>query len=605
MPTWYPSVVVNLQVRFDETYNVLEDDSPDAQSMTGIEPSAQSFGPAKVRPLVLSGAKDKLTQIAARIPMAGTVELAETRQAQKFSLTFDYRVFPIDPRVVRDCRVEIFIGVTQPGDFARGMVSVQTDQRTGIETRASVIDTSQSQTQRSNNLMIGLVDLFTVDHGENGSTITIEGRDLRGVLLDQKADPRIFSDVDLTQDIQQVVLQVLSKLPYGGQINVVVQEDEWPNGLPRPFDGSKVVRHRRGADGKRKPRTSPPGHGTQQAFWDFIVHLCNDVGAVPFFKGADLCIRPVSSLYQQVAFDGTRPTPFQYGYPRLLKLDKKTEKIRVRRFVFGRDIQHLRTTRKTRGTKVPGIIVTSIDTTSSNPGLQKAVHGSWPANTGGDPKKQKKLAAANKTSVAPSGQVSQQEYLVYRKPGLKSKQACTDLARAIYEEIGRREIEVQVTTSEFASFNTDDGVDPDMLRIVPSDAVQIMVDRRALSSRNPLVSELSDRTRESFGAAVETVTKHIGDENFARVLVATSRNSIIELQDTFMTQNVKYTIGEDGFSIDFDAVNYVEVRSGALNPNPPQPTKKPTKKSSSSGAPVKFNGNWTDFLAGLRSGGGK
>ena len=577
MPVWYPSVVCNLQLRFDEAFNVQEDDSPSALSPAQAEQNSQAyFGPATVRPLILSGSKDKLTQVGGRQVKSGTLELNGLRQAHTFDLILDWRDIPIDPRLIRDMRVEAFMGLVQPSAFGRGVTRANQD-----GTRDSIIDTTLSSTNRTNLLLVGLTDEIDVEHTERGSYVHITGRDLRGILLDAKADPRIFRDLDLSRNIAVVVLQILSKLPYGSQIDVWVQSEEWPNGvIPSPASSDGVTRVRLGADGKQNPLSTPQGPGDQIAFWDLITKYCTLVGAVPHFDGIALRIRPLRSLYAQINFDGTMPTPFAGGKPRQLKLAGKTESINIRRFVFGRDLLSVKFSRKLHGQKSPVVECVSIDTSSGKRGLQKLIIARWPAVTGAAATKIKAVEKASKTSVSPSGQVSQTEVLRFPIAGIKSKAALQQIAQNLYEEIGRNELGGQASTMDFASFNTDKGDDPDLITLMPGDACQLVVDRTALSSARPATSPYTAQARQSFAEAVAEIAKRTGDENLARVLVATARNAIIELQDTFRTKNVKYTIEEGGkIRLDFDFENYIEVRSAAPNPTLPQTTSKPQGKA--------------------------
>lgn len=578
MGIWYPSFVVNLQLRFDEAFNVLEDESPPARSPTSIENGRQvTFGPPVVRPLVLSGQKDQLTQVGSRIPKSGTVELNGLRQAHTFDLLFDFRDLPVDPRLIRAARVEIFLGMVQPAAFARGMKRANPD-----GSRDSIISTELSAQNKTRLLMVGMVDEATVEHTEKGSLVHMTGRDLRGVLIDAKADPRIFTDLDLKKGIDDVVLQIVSRLPNGKGINVYAQRQEWPGGvIPSPATVDGVTRVRLGADGKRNPMSSPEGPGDKIGFWDLITKYCTLVGAVPFFVGKDIRVRPLRSLYAQVNFDPSNPTPFARGQPRTLKLDGKTEKLNIRRFVYGRDLLSVKFGRKYHGQKTPIIEVVSIDTSSKQRGLGKMIIARWPDNTGAAPKRDKFIARAAKTSVAPSGQVSQTDVLRFPIPGIKSKVVLQRIAQNLYEEIGRNELGGSASTKDFSSFNTDQDQDPDLLTLAPGDAVQFVVDKRVLSSRNPAVSELISQSRQSFGDVVADLTKRLGDANLARVLVATARNSVVELQDTFRAKNVKYTLSDGGaVGLDFDFENYIEVRSGAVNPTIPQTTQKPSGRTS-------------------------
>lgn len=579
MGVYYPSLVVNMQLRFDESFSVIEDDSPTALSPTDIEQGKLLFfKPPQVRPLLASGSKDQLTQVSGRIPKSGSVELNGYRQAHTFDLTFDFRDIPIDPRIIRDARIEIFLGVVQPANFARGMVST-TLNPDGSTSRPSIISTQLSSTNATNLLFVGTIDEAEVSHTDKGSLVNLKGRDLRGILIDAKADPRIFRDLKLNVGIDDVVRQIISKVPFMPHTNVYAHQDEWPNKvIPSPATVDGVTRVRLGANGKQSPLSSPQGPGDKIGFWDLITKYCNLVGAVPFLVGKDISVRPINSLYSQQRQGMTGMTPFAGGKPRVITLNGTTTQIPIRSFVYGRDITNLKFSRKYRGQKTPVIEVISIDTGSSQRGLQKMIIARWPVATGSATAKQ--LAAAKKTSVAPSGQVSQTDVLRFPIAGIKSKTVLQTIAQNLYQEIGRNELGISVSTKDFASFNTDQDQDPDMLKIQPGDAVQIFSDRRALSSQNPLVSELSDQSRMTFAQQVAFIAKQTGDQNLARVIVSTLRGRVVGLQDTFRVKNVKYTLSEGGaVGIDFDAENYIEVRSDAVNPKIPQITTAATGKS--------------------------
>jgi hypothetical protein len=100
------------------------------------------------------------------------------------------------------------------------------------------------------------------------------------------------------------------------------------------------------------------------------------------------------------------------------------------------------------------------------------------------------------------------------------------------------------------------------MRIRPGDAVTITVDGRELSNRAPLVSPLNRQAQSDDGQLIREITARVGDPNLARVIVATSRNYVFELQNTFRTSNVKYDWDvKSGISVAFDFHNYVEARN--------------------------------------------
>ena len=124
--TWYPSMVANLRIRFDETFQTLEIPEPDLQS--GIEgASAAPSQQPQPRPLIIQ--KGIHTNIANRVPRSAKIELPGLRQAGTFDLEFDWRELPIDPRLMRSIAVEIYLGELTPieGLFAPLFLDVPID----------------------------------------------------------------------------------------------------------------------------------------------------------------------------------------------------------------------------------------------------------------------------------------------------------------------------------------------------------------------------------------------------------------------------------------------------------------------------------------------
>lgn len=590
MGVFYPSCVFNLQLRFDEAFTVEEDRSPAAKSVPAKATQSSStvearmlgdlfksdpntFDVPAVRPLVSYGAQDSLTQVGARIPRTATIELNGFRQAHTFTATFAFQDLPIDPRFIRYCRAEIFLGLVSPENFAKGMVQVEQD-----GSRASVINTLNSTAPNSKLMFYGILDEGTVEHTEKGSLIHVSGRDIRGLLIDAKVDVRIFKDLKLELPIHLVVKQIISKLPLGDGINVSIQNQEWPdNTIPSPADADKLTRVRMGAGGQTS-MSSPQGPGDQIGFWDLITKYCMLVGAVPYFVGKDLWIRPTKSLFQQLSFDGT--TPFTGGKPRRLQLNGKVETTSIRTFVYGRNIQGVKFSRKYGGQKAPVIELFSIDTSSTKKGLGKMLivqsPALKPAVKGKTKFGQDKIDAAKRTIVGSSGQVSQTDILRIPMPGIKSKPALQAIADNLRHEIGRQELGGSASTKDFASFNTDHDDDPDMLTLMPGDAIRFVVDKRSLQSQNPLVSEWNNQARRTLGEAIAVLDKRL-DRNLARVIAATSLGTVRELQDVFRVKNVRYTVSEGGaVGIDFDFENFIEVRSDVDPPQAPITSKPKT-----------------------------
>lgn len=564
----YPSLVFNFRIRFDETLQVQELPAPKPQG--GIADALADGDSATFRPLVLDRGAGNLTHILNRVPKQASIELPGYRTAGTFSCEFDWRDLPIDPRLMRAVGVEIYLGSVTPGDFATGMVGIR-----GDGTRVSVLKTTGDDGLPKDDLLLlaGVVDIWNSTHNDRGSIVRMEGRDLRGIFLDSPCDPDMLAKLKLTKPINEVILDILRTHPGGTNVNVLANPDDWPaRSIPSPADAKGLTRVRRSGDGAGA-QSSPNSDSIN--YWDIITKYCTLVGAVPYFRGRNLEVRPARSLFDQTK-PGLDPgfSPFKGG-PRQVGVGQEFE---VRKMIYGYNIAEMSFERKYTGVKVPVIEVVSIDTSSPERGKRKLLIQEWP------PESEKE---ARRSGVLPSGEASQTDKISISVPGIRDKKRLLEIARNLYEEIGRGEMGGSCRTKSLSSFGGTNE-DPDLLRLRAGDTVEFLVDARALSSRAPLASELTDHERRSFEEQTDAVrsalTTNSGnvDENLVRAIVASSRSSIVDLLRFFKTSNVKYTWSEQsGIDIAFDFQNYFVVRSAVtpeLGANQSQTVRKAARR---------------------------
>jgi hypothetical protein len=598
-------MVVSFNLRFDEAFHIF--DPPTAPGVTttalstGKVPTPVPSGKLTPQPLLTETGAQRTgvnsNTLINRIPKSANIELPGFRQAGHFSLTFDYRDLPIDPRLLRAISVEIFAGTVPASNFATGMTGFQSDGG-----RASVL-----QPSLDNLLLFGLVDEWNVTHGQTTSEIHLEGRDMRGLLLDTAVDPALERGLNLTKPIDDVVLQILAKNPLGKRFNVVTYAQDWlgpgaqgPLLLPAPATTTSQIRARRSANGVN-PRSALQGNTDQRNYWTLITHYCQLVGALPTFVGPTLVIRPFRSLWDQ-QHGGLTPdlaTPFAGQQDRNVTTgaagQTTTNPIRVRSFVFGRDIQTMNIGRKYGGTGLPGAVLCLSVNPDAGRGNKKLVFGSYPGTLaearaelgarGIDSFKfTREIEKALRSRVAPSGAAAAADILRVPVPGVKDASRLRDVARAIFEEVKRGEMGGSVQTKNLTSFGGSNA-DPDVLRLRPGDAVELKVDQRALSSSSPLVSVLNNLARMSISEATKELQARVGlgqplSEDIARVIVATAQGSVVELQTFFRVSNVKYTWGaESGLAVAFDFQNYIEAANLTASPTTGAGRTKTTKAS--------------------------
>ena len=553
---YYPAWTVAIRLKFDESLTLGDTTAPETTESFVARPAAAGGQPAST-PLILQQGEANISYILGRIPKKASYELPGYRQAGQFSCDFDFRDLPLDPRAVRAASVEIYTGTIPASDYGEGMMGTD-----GQGRRRSVL-----QPSAENLRMVGLVDTWNVAHTDTGSVVSMTGRDLRGVLLDTPlevspgAAQQIVGALDWSQPINELVQSLLANNPLFQEITVRVNASEWPNGvIPAPGAEGVTPRNRQGARGARRGGRGTPNMGQgNTSFWDLVVRACYLVGAIPFFRGRDLVIRPTRSIFDQTraGFDPAIATPFVDGAQRTY--DAQTEQtispgLSIRRMAYGRDTEELTFERKFAGFARPRVVrCVSLDTSSTTRGAGQLVQGRWPLADAPE--------GARRTRVAPGASGSHEEILNIPVPGVRDAARLTDIARSVFEEIGRGEMGGTVRTRNLASFGGDN-LDPDLLSLSPGDGIEFFVDARALSSTPPLVATLTDFTRSSYEEAVQDLEERLGDQNLARVIVASSRGQIQEMQRFFRVSTARFTWdAASGIKIDFDFQNYVVSRN--------------------------------------------
>lgn len=547
MGVFYPSLVVNLTLRFDEALTSVAY-APKSTQRVGADPPAPTTAPLLP--------KDDLTQLIGLVPKQATVELPGYRQAGTFNFTLEYKDLPIDPRAIRACKVEVHLGTVPAGDFARGMT--WQDEKAP---RPSIINTRLDDKVNEKTLLVyGMADEIGVAHGEGGSEIRIEGRDLRGLLLDLPLSSASLGTLALDKPIHEVVKQIVDLHPLlkvereKDRLAVETVKGDWKGGPPTVAKINGVTRVNSGAQGD-KASLAGKGESDKLNHWDMITQYCFLVGAVPFFKGKKLLVRKARSLYEQLRPD--EPSPFAGGKKRELKneYDETVDTVNWRRMVYGADVLSFKMDRKLAGLKVPTIEVVSINTDAPTKKLKdRLLTARWPK----DEVSKKKKA----TSVTAEGDASEEEILRFPVSGIADKARLQDIAESIYEEIGRGEMTGSVSTKDLCSFGGDNQ-DPDLVYIRPGDVVELVVStRKTLGSRPAVVSELVDHAASSEKEEIAKLTARLGSENLATIIVKTMRGSVPELQRFFRVATARFTWAADsGVAIDFDFHNYVEARA--------------------------------------------
>jgi hypothetical protein len=252
----------------------------------------------------------------------------------------------------------------------------------------------------------------------------------------------------------------------------------------------------------------------------------------------------------------------------------------MRRLVYGRSIEEMTLERKYTGITPRAVRVISYNPSSKSRGKGRLLQA---ISTDQQPDFKlpgmaepfdltkaisKDNAAAARSGLPPKGKKGDQEVLTIPVPGISDQQTLQRIAEELYEEIMRGEMGGKVKTNSLASFGAGNE-DPDLLGLRPGDGMTLAFEARPLASRAPAVAPLVQQNQMSLQEEIQEVANRMGDVNLARIVVATRRGYLLEIQNTFRVNNVKFDWEiKSGISVSFDFHNYVEVRNAVTRPTP-------------------------------------
>lgn len=578
--SFYPSCVVHLRVRMDTSYRYEVPTARSAADMLSPSPTAPLF--------TLSG--DGFSRVNGLVPMTCSVELSAYRKGGRFSFKVPFKDFPIHSSLIKAASAKIYAGTVPGSEFAAGMSeSPPTNASDRLYwKRRSVIDCTDD-----NLLISGPLDMPKLHWSAGEAEVSFEGRDNVAILADPHIDPSLMASVDVTKPIDEVVGQILSLHPLvqDRKIDpfvVVSQPEDWPNGVLRsPGDRDGLTRVRKKASGKGAQIHPGADTTSSVSYWDLIVQYCSLVAAVPWFQpDGTLLIRPAVGLHDwQWAERNADPnfkTPFAGNRQRTLKDGSGTPRqISYRRIVYGRNIDDLTWERKTSGVKARVVQVVSLDDDAEGRGAaQKLLIAEFP---------KKSITASGKgdkakvSSVTPEGDKASTDVLRVPVFGIRSMEVLEEIAEGIFNEVMHQEISGHLQTKALTSFGGTNG-DPDLLRLRVGDPLQVLVDAAAFNAAAPHIAEVLVHERRSFEEEVASIKAKVGnDENFARAIVATARNLVPGLQNTFRTSGVKFEFNMSGqdpsVSVSADFQNYVEIQYTGQNRAPVGKASKQPKRT--------------------------
>ncbi len=498
------------------------------QLLSQLGVGAAGSAPVDAPPLIDGPSPDNRQVFGTIVPVSVQIERNGIRTADTASVVINYTDAPFDPRLIRAAAIEITLGVVSPEDYAAGMAGERREDGSlrSLVPRSTTLAGPESRSAQTTRF-VGWVDTWQITFDESeGDTISLECRDLSAIFFDTPL--ATGSGIDLTVPIDQGVSDFLNTYNQTRGIRVVYGRPGSvdPGIAPTPASSAPTTTRSRRGRALRQRRSGD----AQQNLWDHITEACARVGLVPIIYDYELHI--------------CEPRTFYVGsdVPRSM--------------VYGRNLKHLEFTRKLGGNRVP-----TIEVRCFQPASGRTAWARWPCSEGAprfgeiginDPPRTPRRP--NEPSV--SGHNPTERIQTYSVRGVEDGETLLRVARNLFEQIGRQEIEGNFETDDISSWESADPAD--ILNLDNGDGVELLVSgsgsvEDATGLTTAQIASLTREARADYYRRLGWPTATA--EAFARLQDATANQTI------FRAQNVRLQWdAEQGFGAVVDFINFVEVR---------------------------------------------
>lgn len=461
-----------------------------------------------------SGAGDAFSVQFVTVPSELEIEDRGFREAAQLTATFPFADMPLDPRIIRECRVEGWLGTVNVADFG-------TPDNWHLK---PVADFSKTCVLRFN----GYIDLPEMEHDDTDSKIHIKARSFEAVLIDGKINPhapayRIQAGV-AEETITSYVNRILAQYPptsgdaggdpfrcvwYGdptkepklGRKTLLrslqtARSRNQANGAqpgqepPPQTEGEEVPPDEAGAgDSAPGGQSSMPGKSVTpdgMSIWDLITQACELAGCMPLYQPSlppfPLATGQVTSVAGIVTPEFKMVRAANYlilappqafleditssrnataggsrdGFDRTFQDESGSWHTDIRFMVWGHNIKSMKMSRKMGRTRPTGVEVRAYNPDAS--ATLRVMSARFPPKGSIDAKaivgaKKPKKGGIKQTAKG-GGKV--EVFRTFLLQGIRDQHALEQAAVSIYHQLTRSELSIQLETDELSSY-----MDPD------------------------------------------------------------------------------------------------------------------------------------------------
>lgn len=496
----------------------------------------------------LDAPDDRTHVVEGIVPRTASIKRNGVREADTATVAIALADFPFDPRAVRACAVELYVGTLSAEEFRLGAEGVARGDRSAgadnpRENIAVVADTFLDPygEQRSNKRFSGWVDEWSADFDEEGEpVVNLECVDNLKLLADQDAPPKLALDPKLPLD--EAVASYLSNFPQMAGLEV-----EMRGGDAAPAVESALART------SFKPRLGPSKDGSSKlSVLDYLGDVAASLGLVLRVEGLAVVLQYPRTLYAQGA---VRP-----GDPFVGRRLPSGRVLQNRTLVWG--INLLKMSFKRRFGRSAQ---SNVEVRCYSPKQKRTLVVRHPSK---DQQQKKPLP----------GGATDQSWKVIEVAGVESEAVLRKIAQGAYELSGRAEMVVTVETTALGSWGGGND-DPDLLDVEAGDPVDVETTKGDFAE-DPGEGWGGDLVAQSEGARAAAYLKRLGySPALADAYARAVSSEAFPVTFRVRTWSIDWD-WEEGVRVSGELMNYVEVRADASLPEGEEPALAPAAGAS-------------------------
>jgi hypothetical protein len=547
IPTWKVRLTVRLE-EFDQgalrsrvpdrlikNLNGVKDDSGDNEAI----PDPERPGRFVIRPkgggpdknaLVPETSDDGLTHVVAGvIPKQFTWKQAGFRTAGELKATIRWSDLPVDPRCVRSCAVEFYLGTVTLAEYAQGARGlVRKDVFGGgvpnpNEPLNVVADTylDAAGRQRTNLRFQGWVDEWEVKWGSEEPTVDLVCKDNTSLLMNQLAPPR--ATIGGKVPLDRAIAEYLAIFPQFVGLDVEFRgaEGETAPVMDNVLAGTAFLPD-------LGPQPSKGGGTDDLQVWDYVTDVCGAVGLVNYLDGTTIVLARPSTI-----LDGSAQRRSDDPYrSRVLPIGE----FPARAMIFGRNLTDF-SFKRNFGTKE----AKNVEVRCWSPRRKKVLVARYPGKKDRIP------------TSTPGSAKADNKWTIVRVAGIEDEAVLQQIAQDYYNGRNRNEIEAPLKTKNMAAFGGGNA-DPDLLDLKAGDPIEVLVDRSRSASIGAREDDLTAQ-----GANEKALVELGFAKDFAAAYSKAYRNAGFQRLFRLRELSVEGSVDE-GVSFEMRVVNFIQVR---------------------------------------------